>query len=42
MMKHSKVEDMVKPRYELHVMYDHFAFYSVKFKIIVLANYLYL
>jgi hypothetical protein len=42
MMEHSKVEDMIKPRYEIHLMYDHFKFYSVKTKIIVLSNYLYL
>jgi len=42
MMKHSKVLDMTKPRYEIHIMYDHFALYSVKFKIKVLSNYLYL
>jgi len=40
MMEHSKIEDMTKSKYELYVMYDHFAFYSVKTKIIVLANYL--
>jgi hypothetical protein len=40
MMEHSKIEDMTKTKYELYVMYDHFAFYSVQVRISVLANYL--
>jgi hypothetical protein len=40
MMEHSKVKDMVNLKYKLYVMYDHFTFYSVKTKIIVLAKYL--
>ncbi len=42
MMEHSKVEDMTKTRYETHIMYNHFAFYSVQVRISVLVNYLYL
>ena len=41
-MKHSKVKDMVKSKYELYVVYDFFADYSIQTKIKVLVNYLYL
>jgi hypothetical protein len=42
MMKHSKVEDMIKPRYEIHVMYYYFGLYSVQTKTMILTDYLYL
>jgi hypothetical protein len=42
MMKHSKVKDMVKSKYELYVVYDFFVDYSIQTKIKVLVNYLYL